>query len=150
MSAKEILIPLLMVGLTVSLNAIINTKIKFAATHDHAIKDIKRILMLIVFCLSQAYFAWSLFSELSSDAPLTRHSLALILILSFGLFNTCLMYVFFKFIDKIIDIIGRMNDASQEHLGVTKDVLRSVDSQPNMEIGNTLPKKLFTPPARPE
>jgi len=134
MTAKEILVPLAMVLLTVTLSAIINTKIKFAQTAAHAISDIKKTLLYLVFFGTQVYFAFRLGLELSSDAPLTRGFLALILMYSFGLFHTYLMYWFFRLsrtVDRTIDIIDRLADQTIEHVKITKELASAKDSQPN-------------------
>jgi hypothetical protein len=116
MNAKEILIPLLMVGITIILNAIINTKIKFAPTAAHAITDIKKILLFTAFWLVQVYFAWLLISEFVSDAPLTKRSLVVILMCSFGLFHSYLAY----WINKIVGIFGMFHDIAKAHTDIAK------------------------------
>ena len=100
-----------MVGITIILNAIINTKIKFAPTAAHAITDIKKILLITAFWLVQVYFAWSLVSEFVSDAPLTKRSLVVILMCSVGLFHSYLMY----WITKIVGLHGRMLEITKSH-----------------------------------
>ena len=133
MSAKEILIPLMMVGLTISLNAIINTKIRFAPTAAHAIADIKKTLLYVAFWLAQLYFVWSLISQFASDAPLTKSSLASVLILSFGLFHTYLMY----WLNRILRVIERIVDAQKEHVAITKELTDATKAQPNKSLQAT-------------
>jgi hypothetical protein len=77
MTTEQILIPAAAVLATVSLNAWINTKIKFAKDQSDAVQGIRSVLLVVVFTSSQLYVAVSLVLQLASNAPLTRGSLVL-------------------------------------------------------------------------
>jgi hypothetical protein len=126
MSTHEILIPLAAVLVTVTLNAIINTKIKFAQNAPQAITDIRKTLMLVAFWIAQLFIAWLLISQLASDAPLTRHSLALILILSFGLFHSYIMYWF----REVMTIMKDMVSVLERHSVITGKIVDVIEPAP--------------------
>jgi type IV secretory pathway VirB6-like protein len=148
MSAKDILIPLVMVGITIILNAIINTKIKFAPTAAHAITDIKKILLNAAFWLVQLYFVWSLVSEFVSDAPLTKRSLFVILICSIGLFHSYLMYWLNRVIhlfekmtvvtNHLLDCINSHTESINSHTESIKSITEAIKpAQPNKSLQPT-------------
>jgi hypothetical protein len=106
MTTEQILIPAAVVLATVSLNAWINTKIKFAKDQPDAMRGIRSVLLVAVFAASQLYVAVSLVLQLASNAPLTRGSLANILIACFGLFA---MFMFY-WIYRLIRVVERLTD----------------------------------------
>jgi hypothetical protein len=137
MSTHEILIPLAAVLVTVTLSAIINTKIKFAQTAPQAMADIRNILLLVVFWISQAYLVWALIFILSSDEPLTRRSLIFILIVSFGLFHTYLMY----WLSRVLTLLEKMTVVTGALAAVTFG-----DADPKTQPNKTLEPTAAVPP----
>jgi|ERR1035441_10134583 hypothetical protein len=96
-----------------AVTAWVNITIKFAPTADHAKNDAKRIFLLVLSVLSQVFLLWVLISEYLSSEPLTRHSLFVILMVSFGLFHSYLFLVyrmFIKLIFRMVVVLEKHND----------------------------------------
>ncbi len=126
MTIEQILIPGAAVLATVSLNAWINTKIKFSKDQPEAMRSIRSVLLLVVIGACQVYTAITLYLELNSSAPLTRHSLASILFDCFALFTVFMFY----WINSLLRQIGRLVDMDGKILNVLRDALESQETFP--------------------
>jgi hypothetical protein len=141
MTTEQILIPAAAVLATVSLNAWINTKIKFAKDQSDAMQGIRNVLQLVVFSASQLYVAVSLVLQLASNAPLTRGSLATILIACFGLYTLFMFYWVFRLlrmVERLMDRVGRLTDIVGRLPRTKEDTAITADPpQPNPSLQPT-------------
>src|SRR5438094_667900 len=95
--ALAILMPLL----ACALNSWLNIKIKFAATAEEATRETRGVLLRVVNWISNVYMVAVLVWQLTLSTPLTRLSLAAILIPSFTLFASYMLW----WIGQVIDIL---------------------------------------------
>jgi hypothetical protein len=130
MSIQIILIPIATGLVIASVTAMINIKIKFAKSAEEAKRDIASIFLKIIFWPTQAYLAWSLYSQFTSSEPLTRTSLFLMLISAFGLFHGYMIYLF----NLTLGLIRDQHDFQKTHVDAymssTKEIISVVQNLP--------------------
>jgi len=127
-TVSPVVITALIAVLTVTVNATVAFTVKFAPDAASAKKQLKSVaLRALEWALNCAIVA-SLLHGLFASGPVTR---AAVLQIAMGV-GTILFIVTSKFLMRVLQLQGRMIDASKEHFAITKDLAQRIppgDSQ---------------------
>jgi len=124
---KDLIIPFIIAISGVLLTAYITIQIQYASTKDEAINSIKNIVSKILYYLWIVFVIYTLGKELSSNEPITRTSIIIMIIYSQSLILVILIKTA---IFPILDILTRINigaskqnEIIKNHLNVTQGIL---------------------------
>jgi hypothetical protein len=109
---KDIIEPIIIVVISVSLTAIVTLKTKYATSEDQAIAGLKNIGKKVFFYCWTAWLFYGLAMQVISPEPVTRTSVLLI-----AVYTSCiLLMLIFSLLKSIIEAIAKVVAVQRLHI----------------------------------